>query len=111
MRLNFINPVQIPIMTEGFLRKDFRFDMYLAYCYGKTLTKFFQISIFTILLTSLTFAAMWPVLSKLDNYSNFIAILGASTFIVGLLIILMSGSIERVKTKLTPNPYNNDGKL
>jgi hypothetical protein len=41
MRLNFINPVQTPIMTESFLRKDFRFDMYLAYCYGKTLTKFF----------------------------------------------------------------------
>lgn len=48
-------------MTESFLRKDFRFDMYLAYCYGKTLTKFFQISIFTILMFSLCATCLYPV--------------------------------------------------
>ena len=48
LRLIFINPVALPIMTESYLRKDFHFAMYLAFCYGKVLTKFFKWSLFTL---------------------------------------------------------------
>ena len=41
LRLTFINPIHLPSMTECYLRKDFHFGMYLAYCYGKVLKKFF----------------------------------------------------------------------
>lgn len=50
MRLVFINPVAIPVMTESYLRKDFHFAMYLSQCYGKVLTKFFKISLWSIIL-------------------------------------------------------------
>ena len=49
MRLNFINPMHLPIMTESYLRKDFHFAMYLGYCYGKILTRFFKWSLNTVL--------------------------------------------------------------
>lgn len=32
MRQAFINPIELPILTECFLRKDFNFSMYLGYC-------------------------------------------------------------------------------
>jgi len=50
LRLMFINPVGLPSMTESYLRKDFHFAMYLGYCYGKVLTKFFKWSLFSLLL-------------------------------------------------------------
>jgi hypothetical protein len=50
MRLSFINPMHLPPMTEVYLRKDFHFAMYLGYCYGKILTRFFKWSLHTVLI-------------------------------------------------------------
>lgn len=112
MRVNFINPVQTPIMTENFLRMDFRFDMYLAYCYGKTLTKFFQISIFTILLLTVTVVSILLMSQSIaDDYNSFITAFGAIATIFGLLVILMHSSIEKTMNKLTPSMYDDAGNL
>jgi len=51
LRLIFINPVALPIMSESYLRKDFHFAMYISYCYGKVLTRFFKWSLWTLILT------------------------------------------------------------
>lgn len=32
MRQSFIYPVELPILTESFLKRDFNFSMYLGYC-------------------------------------------------------------------------------
>mmetsp|Transcript_579 Transcript_579/g.500 ORF Transcript_579/g.500 Transcript_579/m.500 type:complete len:93 (-) Transcript_579:878-1156(-) len=32
MRQAFIYPVELPILTEAFLRRDFNFSMYIGYC-------------------------------------------------------------------------------
>lgn len=32
MRQSFINPIELPILTESFLRRDFNFTTYLGYC-------------------------------------------------------------------------------
>ena len=40
MRLQFINPVYLPIMTESFLCKEFDFAEYLAQVHSKTVTDF-----------------------------------------------------------------------
>lgn len=65
MRLIFINPVSLPIMTEGYLRKDFNFALYLGFCYGKTLTQFFKwsmvyllISLFLVIVLCITVEAL-----------------------------------------------------
>ena len=50
LRLQFINPLHLPVMTESYLRKDFHFAMYLGYCYGKVLMRFFKWSLFSILI-------------------------------------------------------------
>jgi hypothetical protein len=41
MRLQFLNPIYLPILTESFLRKDFNFAAYLGKISAKTLDKFF----------------------------------------------------------------------
>lgn len=41
MRLQFVNPIYLPILTESFLRKDFNFAGYLGKVSAKTLNKFF----------------------------------------------------------------------
>ena len=48
LRLAFIYPVHLPVMTETYLRKDFHFAMYLCYCYGQVLVKFFKWSLFSV---------------------------------------------------------------
>jgi hypothetical protein len=39
MRQAFISPVELPIMTESFLRRDFNFSMYLGYCISDFLSE------------------------------------------------------------------------
>jgi len=41
MRLQFLNPIYLPMLTESFLRKDFNFSSYLAKVSAKTLDRFF----------------------------------------------------------------------
>lgn len=50
LREQFINPLNLPIMTESYLRKDFNFALYTGYCYGKLLVKFFKWSLFSAIL-------------------------------------------------------------
>jgi hypothetical protein len=44
MRLEFINPIYLPTLSESFLRRDFNFSQYLGLAYGKTLSGFFNTS-------------------------------------------------------------------
>ena len=43
MRLQFVNPIYLPALTESFLRKDFDFASYLAKVQSKTIEKFIYI--------------------------------------------------------------------
>lgn len=58
-------------MCENFLRKDFRFDMYLAYCYSKVLGKLFQITMFSVLLLIVTILILSEIIQSPDNLSIF----------------------------------------
>lgn len=111
MRQYFLNPVKTPIMTESFLRKDFRFDMYLSFCYGKTLTKFFQISIFSILMTSLCAACLYPLFERMDDFSNLMIIFGFTAILFTIFISFMANRIEAARNKLTPSMYDPKGNL
>ena len=50
LRIIFLNPMHLPALTECYLRSDFHFALYLGYAYGKTLTKFFKWSLFSVIL-------------------------------------------------------------
>jgi hypothetical protein len=49
MRLQFLNPIYLPMLTESFLRKDFDFASYLSKVMAKTLDKFLSIHLLTLL--------------------------------------------------------------
>ena len=50
MRHDFINPIYLPSMSEQFLRRDFNFATYLAFCYSNLLKKFFNISLINMII-------------------------------------------------------------
>lgn len=87
MRQAFINPIELPIMTECFLRRDFNFSMYLGYCITDFLSEiigFISIRVYFLLATLL-----WAY--KLINYLEIEV--GSSIFypipLVCLLILMM----------------------
>ena len=106
LRLIFINPVGLPCMTESFLRKDFHFAMYLAFCYGKVLTKFFKWSLFSLVLLlvlvitlNLTFEAIQDPEARL--YINF-----SFLFVVFIVLILLKSCLTHAEKKLTPSVFD-----
>ena len=50
MRLQFLNPIYLPSLTESFLRKDFNFASYLTKVSTKTLEQFFYMNWASLLL-------------------------------------------------------------
>ena len=62
MRIQFINPVYLPTLTESFLSKDFNFGKYLEHAHAKTITNFLNTHFFTLIcglpLMSLFFVAI-----------------------------------------------------
>jgi hypothetical protein len=106
LRLVFINPVGLPIMTEGYLRKDFHFAMYLSFCYGKVLTRFFKWSLWVlviILLTMIILAISFDTLSddEMRLYINF-----SFLMISFIVLILLKSCLTSLEKKLTPSVYD-----
>ena len=107
MRLLFINPVHLPALTESYLRDDFFFAMYLTYCLGKVQTRFFQWTIFTILMIFicfLTFSSMFaPVQEAAKIYLRFFMVLS-----LWMLVQLMQSSVKKSYNKVTPSIFKNE---
>ena len=102
-RTNFINPVHSAPVTEAFLRKDFRFDMYLAYCSSKTLSKLFQITLYILLLLITTFIignqpAVRAIESSFLEQSILIFVLCALTLC--LLVFPLKNGVTRSLSQL-----------
>jgi hypothetical protein len=89
LRLLFINPVGLPAMTESFLRKDFHFAMYLGYCYGKVLTRFFKWSVFTLLVLFVLIVTVDIVSEGIDlpDFQIYLAFTGLFIFLISLILI------------------------
>ena len=111
MRLIFINPVSLPVMSEGYLRKDFHFALYLSYCFGKTLTNFFKWSLWCLIIAlvlvvtvNITFDAIGSDEVKL--YFEF-----TLTVVCLITLILLKCCLTSAEKKLTPNVYDREGKL
>ena len=106
--------MHLPVMTESYLRKDFNFALYLGYCYGKVLTKFFKLSLWTMLLffgvvilTNLVLEIMADTLI----YGVFQLVFVIMAFIV---LICMRGCLVNGQYKLTPHllsaRFDEEGK-
>ena len=97
-------------MTESFLRKDFNFAMYLAFCFGEALTRFFRLSMFTLLLLLfmvISFNIAFDSLgdSEIELYIRFS---GLFLCLVGLILIM--SCLASAESKLTPSIFLDDDK-
>ena len=108
MRLIFINPVSLPSMTDGYLRKDFNFAMYLGYCYGQILIKFFRWSLFSLIFLLLIIITFNIAFDTLDNKDIEMYIKFSGLFICFIVILSVKACMTRVERKVTPNIYKNE---
>lgn len=104
MRQTFINPVHMPIMSETYLRRDFNFALYLGYCYGKALSKFFKWSLFSVLiffglvvLTTLIFELLLD--EMIFMMAQFVFVLTAFVILLFMRSCLLQG-VEKVKPSI-----------
>ena len=93
-------------MTECYLRKDFHFAMYLGYCYGKVLTKFFKWSLFSlflllvlVIIANLVFEVVPSM--EIQMYCAFSCI-----FVVLIILILLRSCLTSAEKRITPNVYD-----
>ena len=110
LRLSFIYPVHLPVLTETYLRKDFHFAMYLAYCYGQVLVKFFKWSLFSvailagiIIFVNLLFTIMDEDL--IDQVMKFIFYLAAF-----IMLLCMRTCLKNAESKLIPSIWQDEGE-
>jgi ABC-type transport system involved in multi-copper enzyme maturation permease subunit len=94
-------------MTESYLRKDFHFAMYLSYCYGKVLVKFFKWSLFTLLLLFTVVVILNIVFEYLpgDEISLYIGF--SLLFICFLALILIRSCLSSAERKITPSAVDD----
>jgi len=112
LRLLFINPVTLPSMSESYLRKDFHFAMYLSYCFGKVLTRFFKWSLWTLIILFLVVVILDISFDSIQNeevrlYLNF-----SFLIICFVVLVLLRSCLTSAEKKLTPSVFNDKtGKL
>ena len=104
MRQEFISPVFIPTITESYLRKDFDFSEYLGFCYGKTLRKFFRISIPNYFIVFLFIVGFKELLAY--NKTYFIFAMFGMPVLFWITFASIAYGISRVYRKLVPSLEN-----
>lgn len=111
MRLLFINPVSLPVMTESYLRKDFHFALYLSYCYGKVLSNFFKFSLWLLLIALFLCITLNITVDAIPNEDAKLY-LNLTLFVIALItLVLLKSCLTSAEKKLTPNVYRLDGSL
>jgi hypothetical protein len=103
MRLLFINPVSLPCMTESYLRKDFHFGMYLGYCYGKVLTRFFSLSILALLLLFASISTIHIALDSVASATLLMYLAFSGLFIALLILILLKSCLASTERAVVPS--------
>ena len=110
LRLIFINPVSLPTMTESYLRKDFNFAIYLAFCYGKALTRFLRLSMFTLLLLLFMVISFNIAFDSINDPEIELYIRFSGLFLCLIGLILIRACLASAETKLTPSIFADDDK-
>ena len=106
LRLTFINPVTLPIMTEGYLRKDFHFAMYLSFCYGKVLTRFFKWSLWVLFLLLVALIVLAISFDAVQNDDIRLYINFSFMIICFIVLILLKSCLTSAEKKITPSVYD-----
>ena len=111
LRLIFINPVALPSMSESYLRKDFNFALYLGFCYGKVLSRFFQLSLFSLVLLFLQIVTLSIAVDETPSSSLVLYLTFSALFVVLITLILVRSCLVSAERKLTPSVFDEAGEL
>jgi hypothetical protein len=93
-------------MTESYLRKDFHFAMYLAYCYGKVLTKFFKWSLFSLILLLVLIVTLNLTFDAIPDPSARLYIKFSGLVLCFIIMILIRSCLSTAEKKITPSIYD-----
>jgi hypothetical protein len=107
LRLNFINPVHLPSMSESYLRKDFHFAMYLAFCYGQVLTKFFKWSLFSLIIIFVLIVTLNITFEAITDEDTGMYIKFTLLFIAFIILILLRACLTSAEKRFTPTVYED----
>lgn len=111
LRLLFINPIRLPLMTDSILRKDFNFAMYLSYCYGKVLTNFFRFGLIMLLIMFGSFLVLSITYEVIPGTDIKLYVL-ASLFVIAVVsIVLIKSCLTSAEKKLTPSIFDETGEI
>lgn len=92
MRLQFVNPIYLPMLTESFLRKDFDFARYLAKVHAKTLDRFFFLHWFSMQLTLPLLALCMLSFGNIELIHNFFV--GNSQISNQVVVLMLQASLS-----------------
>ena len=99
MRQEFINPVQLPTLTESFLRRDFNFAMYLGFNLSNFLSDVFSFLNLTVLVVMTCLLLLWKLINFLNiTYGSIIVY--AIPICSLLLLLLIQYSLTRIERAL-----------
>jgi len=93
-------------MTESYLRKDFHFAMYLAYCYGKVLTKFFKWSLFSLILLLVLIVIINLTFDAIPDESARLYIKFSGLVLCFIIMILIRSCLSTAEKQITPSIYD-----
>jgi len=112
LRLAFINPVALPSMSESYLRKDFHFAMYLSFCLGKVLTRFFKWSLWTLVLLFLAVIVLDISFDAIENVDVRLYLNFSFLVVCFVVLVLLKSCLTSAEKKLTPSVFDDKtGKL
>lgn len=93
-------------MTESYLRKDFHFAMYLAFCYGKVLTKFFKWSLFSLILLFVVVVTLNLTFEVIPGQDIQMYVGFSCLFVVLIIIILLRSCLSSAEKRVSPSIYD-----
>lgn len=98
MRLSFINPIEMPVLSETFLRHDFDFTLYITYALSKKISTLISPWIVTITVLLI----FWKILNFLSTPIG-ISILYTLPPILISITLIFSFRFQYILSKLTPS--------
>ena len=100
MKQSFINPIELPIITESFLRRDFNFALYLGYWISDFMSELFSFG-FQSYINILLLITLWKLLSGFGVlFQSILMIL--YPFISLITLYLQKRQFNRVYNSLVP---------
>jgi hypothetical protein len=88
MRQTFINPVELPVLTESFLRRDFNFAMYLGFSLSEYLSDVFSFLSLRVFGFVVFLLLVWKCINFLDiTYGAAIVYCIPLMCVLGLLFV------------------------